>query len=198
MPPAQGVRALYKAGVRHFALVDHDTFAGLPEAWNETQKINAEFPDDPLTMYTGAELSVRGGAHVLALNFDSSNPKLVAQVELVRTMRLKRAKAVVDALNQRFKKSSDPKERKVRIRIEEVVAKSRHAEGGSIGRPHIARVLVDKGLVRNVDEAFDDYLKGNIGGQNYEVPAGIDPLLYNEIWVWCRAFSVPFAKAVLM
>jgi len=40
-------------------------------------------------------------------------------------------------------------------------------------------------------------LKGNEGGQNYEVPAGIDPGDYNEVWIWCRAFSVGFAKAVL-
>lgn len=40
-------------------------------------------------------------------------------------------------------------------------------------------------------------LKGNEGGQNYEVPAEIDPSQYNEVWVWCRAFSVPFAKAIL-
>jgi hypothetical protein len=40
-------------------------------------------------------------------------------------------------------------------------------------------------------------LKGNIGGQNYEIPEGIDPEKYDEIWIWCRAFAVPFAKAVL-
>lgn len=40
-------------------------------------------------------------------------------------------------------------------------------------------------------------LKGNIGSQNYEVPAGINPLDYTEVWVWCRAFSVPFGHAVL-
>ncbi len=40
-------------------------------------------------------------------------------------------------------------------------------------------------------------LKGNEGGQNYEVPQGVDPSQYSEVWVWCRAFSVPFAKAVL-
>lgn len=40
-------------------------------------------------------------------------------------------------------------------------------------------------------------LKGNIGGQNYEVPANIDVSAYNEVWVWCRAFSVPFGKALL-
>ncbi len=40
-------------------------------------------------------------------------------------------------------------------------------------------------------------LKGNIGSQNYEVPENINLDDYNEIWVWCRAFSVGFAKAVL-
>lgn len=40
-------------------------------------------------------------------------------------------------------------------------------------------------------------LKGNVGGQNYEVPPEINPSNYNEIWVWCRAFSVGFGKAVL-
>jgi hypothetical protein len=38
-------------------------------------------------------------------------------------------------------------------------------------------------------------LKGNIGGQNYEVSEDIDPENYNEVWIWCRAFSVPFAMA---
>ena len=40
-------------------------------------------------------------------------------------------------------------------------------------------------------------LKGNIGSQNYEVPAGINLADYNEVWIWCRAFSVGFAKAPL-
>ena len=40
-------------------------------------------------------------------------------------------------------------------------------------------------------------LKGNIGSQNYEVPVDIDPLQYSEVWIWCRAFSVPFEKAVI-
>lgn len=40
-------------------------------------------------------------------------------------------------------------------------------------------------------------LKGNVGSQNYEIPASIDVRQYDEVWVWCRAFSVPFAKAIL-
>ena len=39
-------------------------------------------------------------------------------------------------------------------------------------------------------------LKGNIGSQNYELPAGMDPKSVKEVWVWCKAFSVPFTKAV--
>ena len=41
-------------------------------------------------------------------------------------------------------------------------------------------------------------LKGNIGSQNYEVPATISLEDYNEVWIWCRAFSVGFAKAPLV
>ncbi len=40
-------------------------------------------------------------------------------------------------------------------------------------------------------------LKGNIGSQNYELPEGINLEDYNEVWIWCRAFSVGFAKAKL-
>lgn len=40
-------------------------------------------------------------------------------------------------------------------------------------------------------------LKGTHGAQNYELPADFDPNQYGEVWVWCKAFSVPFVKAEL-
>ncbi len=40
-------------------------------------------------------------------------------------------------------------------------------------------------------------LKGNEGSQNYEIPSDINLDSYSEVWVWCRAFSVPFGKAIL-
>jgi hypothetical protein len=40
-------------------------------------------------------------------------------------------------------------------------------------------------------------LKGTHGAQNYELPADFDPNKYGEVWVWCKAFAVPFAKAEL-
>lgn len=48
-----------------------------------------------------------------------------------------------------------------------------------------------------IKEAQIEKLKGNIGSQNYLVPKHINLEDYNEIWIWCRAFSVGFAKAVL-
>ncbi len=40
-------------------------------------------------------------------------------------------------------------------------------------------------------------LKGNVGSQNYLIPDSINIDDYNEVWVWCRAFAVPFGKAEL-
>ena len=40
-------------------------------------------------------------------------------------------------------------------------------------------------------------LKGNIGSQNYVVPENLNLEDYNEVWIWCKAFSVGFAKAEL-
>lgn len=41
-------------------------------------------------------------------------------------------------------------------------------------------------------------LKGNVGAQNYELAGDFDTSRYDEVYIWCRAFSVPFAKARLV
>lgn len=41
-------------------------------------------------------------------------------------------------------------------------------------------------------------LKGNIGSQNYEIPDTIPVDSIDEIWIWCKPFSVPFARAELL
>ena len=47
--------------------------------------------------------------------------------------------------------------------------------------------------------AFHDLgkLKGNVGDQNYELPAGLDLSQYRSVVIWCKAFKVPFAAAPL-
>jgi len=41
-------------------------------------------------------------------------------------------------------------------------------------------------------------LKGNIGDQNYEIPAGVDLTVYDEVVIWCVRFGVGFGDALLM
>jgi hypothetical protein len=40
-------------------------------------------------------------------------------------------------------------------------------------------------------------IKGNVGGQNYELPPEFDPELHRSVLVWCLRFAVPFAAAPL-
>jgi hypothetical protein len=40
-------------------------------------------------------------------------------------------------------------------------------------------------------------LKSNTGEQIYDIPAGLDPADYNEVWVWCEQYSVPLGVANL-
>ena len=40
-------------------------------------------------------------------------------------------------------------------------------------------------------------IKGNVGGQNYELPAEYDPTIHRSVLIWCLRFNVPFAAAPL-
>ena len=40
-------------------------------------------------------------------------------------------------------------------------------------------------------------IKGNVGGQNYELPSEFDPDLHQFVLIWCKRFSVPFAASPL-
>jgi hypothetical protein len=40
-------------------------------------------------------------------------------------------------------------------------------------------------------------LKGNIGDQNYDIPADVDPAQYNSVTIWCNRFKVNFGTAPL-
>ena len=69
--------------------------------------------------------------------------------------------------------------------------------------PDVRVYLVAAGDVQSEDAAkqagFVDLgaLKGNIGDQNYDVPAGIDLSSYRAVSIWCRRFSVNFGAAPL-
>jgi 3',5'-nucleoside bisphosphate phosphatase len=155
--PAELVTAAADAGLDVLAITDHDTTAGWAGAV-------AALPAG-LTLVRGAELSCRWYAvqppialHLLAYLFDPEDAALSAELTRVREARERRAEAMVDLLR------ADG----IDVTWDEVRG---YAAGGTVGRPHLARALIARGLVGTVSEAF---APGWLG-QRYRLPkADID------------------------
>ena len=139
--PAELMTTARAAGLDVVALTDHDTTAGWAEA-------EAARPPG-LTVVPGMELSCRWfpegqppiSVHVLAYLFDPLHPGFAAERARLRDERLGRGERIARALAA----DGHP------IVWEEIVA---GCAGGVVGRPHVARALVDAGVVASVDEAF--------------------------------------------
>lgn len=155
-PPAIVIRRAAEAGLDAIALTDHDTVAGHREA--------ASAMPAGLTLVPGAELSCRlegHSVHMLAYLFDPQNDELAGEMAEIRESRLHRARAMVDKLA----------ELGVPITWEQV---SEIASGGVVGRPHIARAMIDAGVVSSVDEAFTPVWIGP-GGRAHVSRYALDP-----------------------
>lgn len=145
--PREVVAAAAAAGLDVMALTDHDTTAGWGEAC-------AARPDG-LTLVPGVEFScVHHEAdgrwvslHLLAYLFDPDDAALQDEWRRLRASRTVRGRTMVDHL------AADG----YPISWDAVQAL---AGDGSVGRPHIARALVDAGVVPDVDAAFRDLLSG--------------------------------------
>ena len=131
------------------ALTDHDTLAGIPGACVRGNERGVE-------VVPGVELSAKwegsGQMHILGYYVDCENDYLLERLQWLREHRQQRAQRIAARLKRLGVPISEH-------RIMEV------AQGGSIGRPHIARVLVEAGHVGSISEAFDRYLKD--GGPAY-------------------------------
>lgn len=139
-PPAHLMAEAVAAGLDVVALTDHDTTAGWATA-TDARPVG-------LTLVPGVELSCRwDGAdgriplHLLAYLIDPGYPALVVELARVRAARETRAERMVDLLR------ADGLD----VTWDEIRG---YAAGGTIGRPHLARALIERGLVRTVSEAF--------------------------------------------
>lgn len=138
--PADVVRAARTAGLAAIALTDHDTIDGVAEAVATGEEIG-------VTVIPGVELSAveqTGETHVLGLHIEDSD-LLARSLRELREMRRDRARRVVEKLNRLG----------IGVMLEDVV---KEADGGAIGRPHIARALIAGGWCVDFREAFDRYL----------------------------------------
>jgi predicted metal-dependent phosphoesterase TrpH len=150
--PAGLVAAAAEAGLDVVAITDHDTTAGWAPAV-------AALPPG-LVLLRGAELSCRWyGAqpaialHLLAYLFDPQDPELTGELARVRAARERRADLIVDLMR------ADGLD----VTVEEVRG---YADGGTIGRPHLAQALIRRGLVATTTEAFAPQWMG----ERYRLP----------------------------
>jgi len=128
-------------GVRVLALTDHDTTEGWEEAKAAADRLG-------LRLIPGLELSTDMGpidTHLLAFGFDINHQPLQDFLASQRHGRIARAQKIVDILAAH----GMPLDVK---RVFEIAGEA------TVGRPHVARALVEAGYVSSVQEAFDLWL----------------------------------------
>ena len=125
-------------GFSIIAITDHDTMSGVPEAVAAGEKYGVR-------VIGGVEISAGGQTEVHVLGYGVRDVERLEQtLTLMRDKRAERMAGLVEKLRALG----------VDVTLDEVTALS----GGSVGRSHLARVLIDKGVVRDVREAFAKYL----------------------------------------
>lgn len=132
-------------GLKTIAITDHDTIKGYLAAKDIAEK-------NGLQLLSGVEITAKWSdreVHILAYHFDSADSRLHNLLNNQAKARRLRMKVIVRKLQKQG----------IAIDYEEVLAES---YGGNIGRPHAAQVLVQKGYVRSVQEAFIRYLGSDV------------------------------------
>lgn len=128
------------------AITDHDTLDGSKEALDVGIPPTVKF-------LTGIEMSTSppppfsfsGSFHILGYGVDIDDPFLNRSLSLLKASRKNRNPRILDRLSKLG----------IKLRLSEV---QRLAGECQLGRPHIAQLMVKKGFVRSIDEAFDKYL----------------------------------------
>ena len=146
--PTDLIGKAHAAGAKVIALVDHDILDGIAEA-------RAAVAATDIELITGAELSVQHGAqkmHMLVYFLEPNEGPLQNKLAWLRRGRDERNLRIVEKLN----------ELGYPITIDEVLEK---AAGASVGRPHVADALVERGYFEIRDDAFPGLLGD--GGMAY-------------------------------
>ena len=148
MTPTELVRLARQRRLSAIAITDHDTTDGVDEATEAGRGAG-------LTVLSGVELSVKLESttlHLLGYLFDHRQPEFLQALQSLQEGRLTRNRRILEALRQQG----------IEIELDELLE---IAGPGQSGRPHIARLLIGKGVVRTMDEAFDVFL--GQGGSAY-------------------------------
>jgi len=144
--PAELVLMAKRLNVNVLAIADHDSVAGIPDAISAAQEAG-------LDIIPAVELSVQFGqfedVHLLGYGIDFSDLLFLSRITEFRTRRERRNYEILELVNAKLRS-----EGRSQISIDEVLVFSRDA----VGRPHIARALLERRYVATVEEAFQRYL----------------------------------------
>jgi predicted metal-dependent phosphoesterase TrpH len=138
--PTELLRRAKDIGLRVLALTDHDSTGGLEEAAQVAAALDIDF-------IPGIEINtdVAGGeVHVLGYFPEYERPAFQSVLKVLRDARERRGQRMVELLN----------EHGIAVAWERV----RQIAQGSVGRPHVARALLEAGYVQTIGEAFDRYI----------------------------------------
>lgn len=141
LPPAEVVALAARASIAVLALTDHDTLAGIAEA-------RAAADRHGIRLVPGVEVSSvhrDRDLHVLGLFVDPESAPLLSFLSRFRGDRENRMREMV----------ARARAQGIEVTMEDVLEE---AQGGMPARPHLARILVRKRLVRDVTDAFDRFL----------------------------------------
>jgi predicted metal-dependent phosphoesterase TrpH len=164
LEPRELVSAAAAAGVRVLALADHDTLAGVREL------CAAGSPDLPLTLLPGVEINSvaagiaglwEGELHILGLGIDPDDETFESVLDRQRRLRATRFAMIVERL------------RNLGMPVDPSGVASTAEPGSSLGRPQIARLLVQAGYAESVDAAMKEVLAR--GKPGYVARQGIGP-----------------------
>jgi len=142
LTPVDIVREAAEQGLTFIALADHDTVDGIASAQAAAQA----FPG--LKVIPCVEISTdipQGEVHALGYFIDYTDHELGATLNRFRNSRLRRAQGMVAKLDDLG----------IHIdwqRVQQI------ASGSSIGRPHIAQAMLEKGYIDSIKQAFTEYL----------------------------------------
>ena len=146
LTPAEIINRAQRLNLAAIAITDHDSIYGSKEA------LQAGIPPS-LKFLTGVEISAAhptffpgsGSFHILGYCIRLDNQALNQALNRLRDARKNRNPKIIKRLN----------ELGLKISLEDVNPTIAH---GQLGRPHIAQVMIKKGFVKSMDEAFDKFL----------------------------------------
>lgn len=140
--PQEVVTEAVKAGLQCIAITDHDTIDGVLPTQEAARGLDLEviLGIEFSSEYEGKDI------HILGYLLDSANEDLQNELNLIQESRMSRIRSIIEKLKGQGIDNID---------FDEVFART---ESNSVGRPHLAAIMVEKGWVGSLREAFDKYL----------------------------------------